>query len=64
MLKDAINPTSVRVILVIAQLMLNPKENQYGADHANRQSADVEKGKSFLPDQIPECDFKIVANHL
>jgi hypothetical protein len=34
-LKNPINIIAIFMITVITQLMLNPKKDQYGADHSN-----------------------------
>jgi hypothetical protein len=49
--------------LIEAQFVLDPESDQDEAGHAHGQSQNVNRGKNFVSDDVPECDLKIVADH-
>jgi hypothetical protein len=56
-LQNPVGLFPVFMIPVKTELMLHPKQDQDGADHADGQSCDVEKRKSFVSLQISQSDL-------
>jgi hypothetical protein len=48
---------------VIVQFIQNPEPYQDAAGHAGRQTENVQKCITFMPDNIPKSDFEVMDPH-
>jgi hypothetical protein len=48
------------MVAVISQLILNKKKDKNTTGHPDGQSADIDKGKGFVPQNIPKSNFQII----
>jgi hypothetical protein len=60
---DPVNPVRFFMVAIVAEFIHNKKDNQEAAGYPESQSGNVDKGVSFLPQQVSQSDFKIVSNH-
>jgi hypothetical protein len=58
-----VNSAGVFVESVIAELVLDIKQNQNTAGYADGQSGDIEKGIELVASQIPEGYFDVIFQH-
>jgi hypothetical protein len=47
---------------IIAQLILNPDEDENASGHSNCQASDVDERKTLVPFDLAEGDFNITPN--
>ena len=52
---------AVPMEFVVAELILNPQQNENAAGHADGQPGDIDRSKSLMPDDVPESDLEIIA---
>jgi hypothetical protein len=49
--------------LIVAQLILNPENDEKTAGQTNRQARDVDRREDFVPMEVSKSNFEKVAKH-
>jgi len=60
---QAADPFGISMIAVKTELVANPKQNDHGAGHPNRQTGNAEDGMNPMPADISNCCFEVVQYH-
>jgi hypothetical protein len=60
---DPVNIIGILVKFFKTQFVLHKQQNQNAAGHSDSQPGNIDKGKSFMPLDVPECDFDIIFQH-
>jgi hypothetical protein len=48
---------------LVVQFILNPQRDQHAAGHADGQTRNIDKGKTFVLSKISERHFQIIFKH-
>jgi hypothetical protein len=60
---DPEDPFMVAVEPVITQLIIDPHTDERRTAYSEGETEDIDEGKSFLAEKIPDSDFDIITDH-
>ena len=61
--RNPVDTVGVFVVFVVAELVLDKKENQNAGSHPDRQPEDIDQNECGALFEVPDEDFEVVGEH-